>query len=248
MPIQKGSHNRSLFSFLGQKLNNPFDKDTFNFWIPGASIVKSTTGAKDGKRWIQGIASTDAIDLQQEKVIQSGIITDYVVKHGHINNDHQKGPENKVGEITEARVTKNGLFIKGFLYKGHEKADAWWELLQAKERSGSTRPIGFSVEGKVIARQGKTILKCWIQDIAITASPVNTQTWAEIVKSFCAQYTTDEEKSLNANDNGMLISESLEEKKFLSKSQTIQSLIEKGYSKTTAKIVADSLFLKNGVF
>jgi hypothetical protein len=227
-------------------LNNIFEKGDFGFWMPVEAISKSM-GAKDGKRYIQGIASTDAIDLQQEKVIQSGIDFSYFASKGHINNDHLPGPENKVGEPVEVRMTKQGLWIKAFLYKGHERAEYWWNLLQAKEQSGSNRPVGFSIQGKVIARQGKTILKCWIQDVAITASPVNTTTWAEIVKSFCAMQAKEkEEKSLTTASGDALIPESLDRTKFLSKSQTIQTLIEKGYSKVTAKIVADSLFLNNG--
>ena len=145
--------------------------------------VEALKKGKDGKRWIQGIASTDDVDLQGEKVVQSGIDLTYFLEHGYINDDHKSGPEHKVGEPTEARVTEAGLWIKGFLFKGHERADHWWEFLNALEQSDANRKVGFSIQGKVVRRRGKSIMKCWLQDVAITANPVNTSTWTEIVKA-----------------------------------------------------------------
>ena len=157
--------------------------DSFHFFIP-ATLSKSE---KDGKRWIQGIASTDARDLQGEIVVQKGIDYDYFLKHGYINDDHKDGPENKVGEPTECKMTPEGLWIKAFLYKGKERSDYWWEHINSLEVNQSSRNVGFSIQGKIVRRQGRTILKCWLQDVAITASPVNTNTWAEVVKSLGAQ-------------------------------------------------------------
>jgi hypothetical protein len=155
-------------------------EETFEFFVP---LAKSD--GDDSKRVIQGIASTDAIDLQGETVAQSGIDTSYFMKYGYINDDHKPGPEHKVGEPLECRITKAGLWIKALLYKGDgtERCDYWWQHLLRIQRSGGDRQVGFSIEGKIIRRAGKSILKCWLKDIAITASPVNTQTWAEIAKS-----------------------------------------------------------------
>lgn len=164
-------------------------EETFDFFMP-AGIMKSQDIGEEApelakKRWIQGIASTEDRDLQDEIVVQNGIDTSYFLKYGYINDDHKPGPEHKVGEPVEARATKAGLWIKAFLYKGggNERSDYWWELMQTLERSDAKRKVGFSIQGKVTRRAGKSILKCWLQDIAITASPVNTKTWAEIVKS-----------------------------------------------------------------
>ena len=164
-------------------------KDDFEFFMPiGLAKSDSVNGvASDSKRWIQGIASTDDTDLQDEIVVQSGIDTSYFMKYGYINDDHKPGPEHKVGEPTECRATKAGLWIKAFLFKGHDRAEYWWELLNSLESSGSTRKVGFSIEGKIIRRAGKSILKCWLKDIAITASPVNTHSWAEVVKSLSSE-------------------------------------------------------------
>lgn len=140
-----------------------------------------------GKRWIQGIASTSARDLQGEIVDQNGIDFSYFLKHGFYNNDHKPGFENKVGQPTECRVTKEGLWVKGFLFKNNKVADDIWNLMQSLKDSGSTRKVGFSIQGKVQRRAGNQIQKCWIQDIAITPAPVNHTTWCDVAKSLSAQ-------------------------------------------------------------
>lgn len=165
---------------------NLLENDTFSFFVPVEPIEKSN-GAKDKRRWIQGIASTDGKDLQGETVHQPGIDLSYFLAHGYINDDHKPGPENKVGEPTEARITKAGLWIKAFLYKGHERAEHWWSFINSLEQSDANRKVGFSIQGKVLRREGNRIMKCWLQDVAITASPVNTSTWAEIAKALCTQ-------------------------------------------------------------
>lgn len=162
------------------------DGDSFHFWVPAEMVVKSE-GGESGKRMIQGIASTADRDLQGEIVLQRGIDFDYFLRFGYINDDHKEGPEHKVGEPVEARFTKDGFWIKGFLYKGKDRSDHWWEHINVLAQSGSTRKVGFSIQGKILRREGKTIAKCWLQDVAITASPVNTNTWAEIVKSLSGQ-------------------------------------------------------------
>ena len=166
------------------------DAETFECWVPAQAVVSK--GGKDGadktgKRWIQGIASTNARDLQGEIVDQNGIDFSYFIKHGYFNNDHKPGFENKVGQPTECRVTKNGLWVKGFLFENHTVADSIWELMHALDSSSANRKIGFSIQGKVKRRAGTGIKECWIQDIAVTPAPVNTTTWAEIAKSLSAE-------------------------------------------------------------
>ena len=239
--------------------------ETFNFWLP-ADAIKSGVD-KDGKRWIQGIASTDNLDLQGEKVTQKGLDYDYFLKNGYINDDHKDGPEHKVGEPTEAKVTKDGFWIKGFLYKGKERADHWWNDLTSLDQSGSKRKVGFSIQGKVQRRNGRTIDKCWIQDVAITAAPVNTNTWAEIVKSLNADTWTEEseeeEKALGTANGAAMVPESLEggvaNQTFkslqeipgnadLSYGQCVNVLqLDMGWSRKTARAVVDAIFIKKGL-
>jgi len=171
------------------------DEDTFSCFVPAQMVVVKggEQGAdKTGKRWIQGIASTDGRDLQGEIIDQSGIDLSYFLKNGYFNDDHKAGPEYKVGQPTEAKLTKNGLWVKGFLLKNPDptkesRADYYWNLMRQLDASGSDRKVGFSIQGKVLRRSGTRIEKCWIQDIAITTQPVNTATWAEIAKSLSSQ-------------------------------------------------------------
>lgn len=206
------------------------DEETFNFWMP-ATAVKSKKD-KSGRRWIQGIASTASRDLQGEIVRQGGIDYDYFLKHGYFNDDHKSGPEHKVGEPTEAKLTKNGLWVKGFLYQNKKKADDYWELMNSLESSGSRRKVGFSIQGKVKRRAGKEIMECWLQDIALTPAPVNTTTWAEIAKSLSAskwdlhksdQDCEDEEKALTVSGGSPLVPESLEGR--VKKDRTAKALL-----------------------
>lgn len=205
-------------------MNGWINEDTFSCWVPAQMVVVKggdQKGAdKSGKRWIQGIASTDGRDLQGEIIEQGGIDFSYFLKHGYFNDDHKS---TKVGEPTEAKLTKNGLWVKGFLYKSPNgektKADEYWELMNQLETSGSSRKVGFSIQGKVLRRSGKTIEKCWIQEVAITTQPVNTATWAEIAKSLSQEKwdlvkdadKKDAEKALTATGSP-LVPESLEGK------------------------------------
>ncbi len=165
-----------------------FVKDEeFNFWLPMDLAKASPKDKKKGRRrLIQGISSTTHEDLQKETVKQRGIDFTYFLKFGYYNNDHKPGFENKVGQPLECKVTPEGLWTKGFLFDNHKIADAIWELAQALEASQADRKLGFSIQGKVTRRAGRGILKCWIQDIAITAAPINTHTWLDVVKSLSA--------------------------------------------------------------
>jgi hypothetical protein len=92
------------------------------------------------------------------------------------------------------------LWVKGFLFNNHKKADYYWELMNALNTSGADRKVGFSIQGKVKRRAGNQITECWIQDIALTPSPVNTTTWAEMAKSLSAA-TWAFDKSLSEDDS-----------------------------------------------
>jgi hypothetical protein len=159
----------------------------FKFWYP-ASIEKGS----DGKMWISGIASTEHEDLQGEVIKQNGLQLDYFLKRGYLNDDHSKETSGKVGIPVEAMITKKGLWIKGYLLET-PRAKGIWELAQALSKSGDDRKLGYSVEGKVLARDSKNprvITKAWIKDVAVTASPINPNTFLDIAKSFASQDCT----------------------------------------------------------
>lgn len=213
--------------------------DRFSFWVPAEVMRKGED--PEGKRWIQGIASTDNLDLQGEIVDQDGIDFSYFLKYGYFNNDHKPGFENKVGQPTECKVTQKGLWVKGFLLKKHQVADSIWELLTSLKESNSSRKVGFSIQGKVLRRNGNKIAKCWIQDIAITPSPVNPTTWAEVAKSLAAQDWTREDRAVVSNIPPALNKEKIS--KSLSYEDTVIYLqVKNGLSRSTAIKVADYAF------
>ena len=157
---------------------------TFEFWYE-ANLAKG----EDGKRWIEGIASTDHKDLQGEKIKQDGLELSYFLKRGYFNDDHAKETSGKVGIPTEARITSKGLWTKGFLLDT-PRANGIWDLAEGLKKAGDARKLGFSVEGKVLSRDASDhtiITKAWIKDIAITASPINPNTFLDIAKSFASQ-------------------------------------------------------------
>lgn len=168
--------------------------ESWEFWTPLSKAVE-----KDGRRWIKGVASTEDKDLQGEVVKQGGIDFSYFEEYGFFNNDHKPGPENKVGEPTLCKHRADGLYVEGFLYVENEAANGIWNLIKSLKASGSSREMGMSLQGKTRLRAGKTILKSWVQDIAITAAPINTHTWVDILKSLSGAWCVNpsEEECVN---------------------------------------------------
>jgi hypothetical protein len=176
---------------------------SFRFNIP-ATLVKS----KDGKVWIEGIASVEKPDLQGETVILKGMDLSYFVKRGYLNDNHSKDTSAKVGVPTEAKViSEDGthkLFVKGFMLDT-PRAKSIIELAESLEKAGTDRKLGFSVEGKVRERDGKIIKKSWVKDIALTSEPVSVGTYMNICKSLSDRiaqdgYVEEEEPSFDQDE------------------------------------------------
>lgn len=136
----------------------------------------------DGKTWIEGVASVEKEDIAGETVILTGMDLSYLLSRGYFNDNHAKTTDAKVGVPTEAKVTPNGLQVRGYLFDT-PRAKGIVELAEALQKAGSNRRLGFSVEGKTLKRDGKIIKQCWVKDIAITAEPVNPYTYLDVIKS-----------------------------------------------------------------
>jgi hypothetical protein len=153
---------------------------SFRFHIP-IELKK----VKGDKIEIEGIASMESPDLVGEKVIQKGMDISYFLKRGFFNDNHDKTTGGKIGIPTDAKHTGKGLFVKGYMLDT-PRAKEIVELGKALAESGSERQLGFSVEGKIIKRNGKVIEKSWVKDVAITCEPMHPGTYMEIVKSISA--------------------------------------------------------------
>jgi len=160
------------------------EKD-FEFWMP-LDIVKAPSG-----EWrIGGIASDEnAEDLQNERVLISGLDTSYLQKHGVWNWDHQhQGPGDVLGsiDIIQKDLNRGTLYVEGPLYQHVEKAKEVYNLMRSMKDTKDGRRLGLSIEGKVKERDkenNKVIKAAWIKACAITANPINQSTYVDFIKS-----------------------------------------------------------------
>lgn len=169
--------------------------DNFKFNLD-VDIEKSGQGQEE-RRFIKGYASNSTTDRQDESLVQKGLDISDFVNHGYFNYDH----DNSIilgYPLPTCRVDERGFYVEGELLKGIPMADKIWELAKALKKSNAPRKVGFSVEGKVVKRNGNKIEKAKIYNVAITTNPVNpTCTWDAVVKSFNTN-TSSIDKSLMA--------------------------------------------------
>jgi hypothetical protein len=176
----------------------------FKFYVP-VELHKSD----EEESWqIQGIASTPDEDLQGETVDQDGLdISLLKAGRGLINFDHQKGPENILGQIEDAEFVKQDgkkcLMVKGYLFKHQERAKAFYNILKSLKKGAHNR-VQMSIEGKIIQRDfanNKAIKKARIDKVALTLDPVNPYTYAELCKSLASpEAIVDAPQLDNASD------------------------------------------------
>lgn len=161
----------------------------FNFFFP-VEIEKGKDLDKDGypkELIIQGVASTNDEDTDGETLEPSGYDLSRFLKYGFLNMEHmaKNNMSNIVGEPIDAYVRENKLFIKGKLYKNNPKAVAIYDTILMLKNAKSDRKVGFSIEGKATLKDPlnpKKILKAMLTHCAVTTSPKNANTWADIVK------------------------------------------------------------------
>lgn len=189
------------------------ESDDFTIWQPGTvQIIKSEGGSEE--RRIGGYCSTEHLDRQSEVVLQKGLDFSEFVKHGYFNDNHNQATSAVVGvpESAEYHAGK-GWYTEGTLLKGFSRADEIWGL--AKSLEDTHRRLGFSIEGKVIERNGNHIVKAKIRNVAVTNCPVNPNcTWDILAKSFGDEAI---ERALSAGSavspttgGGVLVPEDLE--------------------------------------
>ena len=156
-------------------------ENNFKFVMP-ADLSKG----EDGSWKVKGLASTQGIDQQGETIIQKGIdLTPIDQKRGILNWDHKKGPENTIGTLDGYSFGENGLYVEGNLFKNHSRAIAVKQIMDSLGDSDRGR-MGLSVEGQILERDPanpKIIKKCKISAVALTMNPVNSSTYAGLVKS-----------------------------------------------------------------
>lgn len=173
-------------------------KNDFNFFLPFDLCKSSTEGFAprgDDKRYenmvFEGIASDRSEDYEGESMEPNGFEIDYFLKHGLFNLDHltARSKELKsrfwIGEPLDGKIINNKFWVKGKLWKDSPEARAFWDKCIEMKESGSTRKPGMSIEGKVLERDPKNpkhIIRAIINNIALTFTPVNFNTYLDFAK------------------------------------------------------------------
>ena len=170
----------------------------FNFWLP-IDFMKSEEATQyergDDRRYenmvFEGIASDSSEDYQGDSMEPNGFVIDYFLKHGLFNLDHLtvRAKELKsrfwIGEPLGGRIINNKFWVKGKLWSESPEARAFWDKCIEMKESGSTRRPGMSREGKALERDPKNekhITKAIINNIALTFTPVNFNSYLDFVK------------------------------------------------------------------
>lgn len=168
-------------------------------------IAKSGESDDGEERPVSGLGSAGIKDAQRETIIQKGLNCLPAVERGYINWDHKEGPGMLLGYPTRMELVKaeehpklqelvragklNGLcmWVEGKLWKAgkHSGADEAWQLMEAMK--GGPRRLAWSVQGRVLERNGQLITKSEINQIALTHQPILQVSFADIAKSFSSE-------------------------------------------------------------
>lgn len=183
-----------------------FGEDSFSVYVPNVfeifDVVEKSEGGEEQSRKIGGWCSTEDLDRQGEVVVAKGLDFSEFVKHGWFNDNHKQDTDAGLGYPTDARLEKGRWWTEGYLLKDYPPADRIWEMAKSLRKTG-TRRLGFSIEGKVVERDGHNkILRAKIRDVAVTRVPVNTScTWDLLTKSFAEPAAIEDaaEKAIQAN-------------------------------------------------
>lgn len=174
----------------------------FSFWLP---LLKSEAfdAAGRARRYVEGVASTEDLDLQGERVIQKGIDFTPLLERGYIDWNHMahRDPAAIIGVPEEARLESYhgapALYLKALLYDDEGGlADRTWGLIntvaKANDAGYPVRRIGWSVEGAVTNRRGGELLASQVRMAALTHEPVNPSSFAGLAKALVASSRGDD--------------------------------------------------------
>jgi hypothetical protein len=215
-------------------------------------VIKSAS-KDDGGAWVfEGIASTADVDLFGEVVYPDSFnqSIEFFKSKGKIYFDHDYAKTNEdwlknhgfskdeilslktpIGKPTEARITDEGLYIKGILNKEHPMARKMWTEFLNNSDSEFHNQIGLSIGAKYMGqprreydvKKGKYITylpELLLYEVSMTPEPVNpfTRTWASVIKSMSASeesetqyHTIVPESVLFDEENGRLVVKSVVE-------------------------------------
>jgi hypothetical protein len=160
--------------------------DDFTVWAPACvDIIEKSGDDVEATRPIGGWCSTENLDRQDEVVVARGLDFSEFVAWGYFNDNHKQDTHSPLGYPRLARLEKGRWWTEGNLLTAWPPADRVWELAKALKKSRAPRNLGFSIEGKVMERDGAKIVRAKVRNVAITSAPVNTAcTWNILSKAF----------------------------------------------------------------
>lgn len=190
-------------------------KNEFSVFVPAALEVIEKAGEDvEVTRPIGGWCSTEELDRQDEIVVAKGLDFSEFVQFGWFNDNHNQATNAALGFPRLARLEKGRWWTEGNLIAGYPPADQIWSLAKALAKANAPRKLGFSIEGKVLERDGRNkILRAKIRDVAITRMPVNTScSWSVLAKSFAEPAAVEAAalKALTVSTGRDLVPEDLE--------------------------------------
>lgn len=161
------------------------DPTVFRISIP---LLKALPRQDDGAILHCGIASSEAMDLQQDAVGQTLVQKsfDYLRSHGKFNWDHhaedigdvlgvQAVTPAEAKELFDADITKAGTACWGTVYPIVDQALASDDLKTAHHRMRAGARLAYSLDGVAVRKSTGEISGVFVPKIAVTPQPVNQE-------------------------------------------------------------------------
>jgi hypothetical protein len=184
------------------------ENDEFTVWAPACVEVIEKAGENlEETRPIGGWCSTENLDRQDEVVVAKGLDFSEFVAFGYFNDNHKQDTSSVLGYPRVARLEKSRWWTEGNLLVGYPPSDKVWELAKALKKSRAPRNLGFSIEGKVLERDGgNRIVRAKVRNVAITNAPVNTDCmWGILSKAFAPLKTVEKAQRKALAENSALV-------------------------------------------
>jgi len=184
------------------------EEDDFTVWNPGCVGIIEKAGVDiETTRPIGGWCSTESLDRQDEVVVAKGLDFSEFTAFGYFNDNHKQGTAEILGYPRVARLEKSRWWTEGNLIVGYAPADKVWELAKALHAQNAPRKLGFSIEGKVLERDGSNrIVRAKVRNVAITNAPVNTDClWGILSKAFAPLDVVEKAQRKALAENSALV-------------------------------------------
>lgn len=160
-------------------------------------LDKNITDYDVDNMYLEGLASTPKIDLDNQVLKPSGFLLDYFTKSAFINWNHQNYPDCIIGEPVDVKVTGEKFFLKSKLYPWSNMAKSVYEIaLNLEKDKTSDRSLGYSVEGITLDVDKNNIVnKLLVTGCAICFTPKNNDSYARVVKGITLEEARELRKS-----------------------------------------------------